>query len=153
LLGAEAQESTLVEPGFLSSFRILHFATHGLPDEQFPMRSALALSFPKDASQDGFLTAAEIYRLHLSADLAVLSACETGKGKMVRGEGVLGLPRAFLYAGVRNVVVSLWSVSDEATALLMRNFYGDLVTKTAMIESKEWNHPFYWAGFVLLGPG
>jgi CHAT domain-containing protein len=103
--------------------------------------------------------------MSLNADLVVLSACETGKGKMVRGEGVLGLPRAFLYAGARNVVLSLWSVSDEGTASLMKVFYRELVqgrrspgealarAKEEMIGTERWHHPFYWAGFVLVGPG
>jgi CHAT domain-containing protein len=165
LLGKEASEKTLTEPGFLSEFRILHFATHGLPDERSPMRSSLALSYPEDPSEDGYLQASEIVRLHLAADLVVLSACETGKGKMVRGEGVLGLPRAFFYAGARNVLVSLWSVSDEATADLMTAFYQQMIghhrgpalalslAKNQMIQSSRWSHPFYWAGFVLMGPG
>jgi CHAT domain-containing protein len=165
LLGSEAREATLVEPGFLSRFRIVHFATHGLTDERFPMRSALVLSDPQDPSEDGFLAASEIYPLRLDAELVVLSACETGMGKMVRGEGVLGLPRALLFAGASNVVMSLWSVSDEATAELMTRFYEEMTdrkrppaqalarAKVSMLESERWSHPFYWAGFVFLGPG
>ena len=164
LLGEEARESSLSDPGYLSRFRILHFATHGLTDERFPKRCCLALS-AADTSSDGFLRAEEIYALPVKADLVVLSACETGKGKMVRGEGVLGLPRAFLYAGARNVVVSLWSVSDEGTADLMTSFYREMIQKKRpaaealarakedMMRSERWHHPFYWAGFVLIGPG
>ncbi|HET9235209.1 MAG TPA: CHAT domain-containing protein, partial [Candidatus Eisenbacteria bacterium] len=164
LLGAEATEANLKEPGFLSRFRILHFATHGLTDERFPKRCCLALS-AADSASDAFLEAEEIYALPVRADLVVLSACETGKGRMVRGEGVLGLPRAFLHAGARNVVVSLWSVSDEGTADLMTSFYREMIQKKRpaaealarakqdMMRSDEWHHPFYWAGFVLIGPG
>ena len=164
LLGADATEATLKESGYLSRFRILHFATHGLTDERFPKRCCLALT-PADSSSDAFLEAEEIYALPVRADLVVLSACETGKGKMVRGEGVLGLPRAFLYAGARNVVVSLWSVSDEGTADLMTSFYREMIqrkrpaaealarAKEDMMRSERWHHPFYWAGFVLIGPG
>ena len=165
LLGDEARESRLEEPGFLSQFSILHFATHGLTNERFPKQCCLALSAPADSSTDGYLKAGEIYGLALNADLVVLSACETGKGKMVRGEGVMGLPRAFLYAGTRNVVVSLWSVSDEGTAELMKAFYREMVekrrnpgealarAKEEMLQTDRWRHPFYWAGFVLVGPG
>jgi CHAT domain-containing protein len=165
LLGDEAKETTVRSPGFLSQFRILHFATHGLTNERFPKQCCLALAASADSSMDGFLQAGEIYGLSLNADLVVLSACETGKGKMVRGEGVLGLPRAFLYAGARNVVVSLWSVSDEGTAKLMTSFYREMIVgkrlpgealaraKEAMIQTDRWHDPFYWAGFVLIGPG
>jgi CHAT domain-containing protein len=164
LLGPEAREKTIMEPGFLAGYRILHFATHGLVDERRPERSSLAFSYPQDPSEDGYLAASEIYRLHLNADLVVLSACETGLGRMVRGEGVLGLPRAFFYAGARSVLVSLWSVSDRSTALLMTSFYGALIkkgepTSRALVTAKaslrknpDTSHPFYWAPFVLIGP-
>jgi CHAT domain-containing protein len=100
----------------------------------------------------------------MNADLVVLSACETGLGRMVRGEGVLGLPRAFFYAGARSVLVSLWSVSDRSTAQLMTTFYESLIgkgetTSEALSNAKETlrkksntAHPFYWAPFVLIGP-
>jgi CHAT domain-containing protein len=164
LLDAAAREKTLTEPGFLSRFDMLHFATHGLIDERRPEKSRLALSFPRDPSEDGYLQASEIYELDLGADLVVLSACETGLGKMVRGEGVLGLPRAFLYAGASSIVVSLWSVSDRSTADLMSEFYRRMMGKNdspaeALRRAKEelrksgaFAHPFYWAPFVILGP-
>ncbi len=95
---------------------ILHFATHGLIDEEKPDLSSLVLTSRKDSGEDGFLQAKEIFRLKLNADLIVLSACQTGLGKLIRGEGMVGLTRAFMYAGTPSVVVSLWSVSDMSTA-------------------------------------
>lgn len=166
LLGDEARESTLDSPGFLSRFGILHFATHGLADERRPDRSELVLSYPRDSSsEDGCLQASEVYKLKLSADLVVLSACETGRGKMVRGEGVLGLPRAFLYAGASAVVVSLWSVADQAAVEMMPVFYEHMMDRgeppaealrlaAQHVRSMEgFSHPFYWAPFVFIGPG
>lgn len=164
LLQKEAREKRLLEIG-LSRYRWLHFATHGLVDERRPERSSLALSFPEDASEDGFLQASEIYGLDLDAELVVLSACETGLGKTVRGEGVLGLPRAFLFAGAHSVVVSMWSVSDRSTSEYMQEFYRQMVrldktpaeammrARERLRRSSEFAHPFYWAPFVLIGPG
>jgi CHAT domain-containing protein len=163
LLGEAARESALTGPS-LARYRILHFATHGLVDERRPERSALALSHPRGPGEDGYLQVSEICRLPLQADLVVLSACETGLGKMVRGEGVLGLPRAFFFAGSSAVVVSLWSVSDRSTAELMSVFYRELVAgraspaealaraKEALRTSEAFAHPFYWAPFILIGP-
>jgi CHAT domain-containing protein len=163
LLGQDARESRLTEPGFLADYDIIHFATHGLIDERRPERSKLALSFPKDPTEDGYLQASEIYRLDLGADLVVLSACETGLGRMVRGEGVLGLPRAFFYAGASSVVVSLWSVSDRSTSQLMAAFYQRMTSrresparalagaKADLRKGGEFTHPFYWSPFVLMG--
>lgn len=123
----------------------------------------MALSFPRDPAEDGYLQASEIYRLPLRSDLVVLSACETGRGRLVRGEGVLGLPRAFFYAGASSVVVSLWSVSDRSTTRLMQGFYEQLAGKKraraeALRRAKEdlrrdpeFAHPFHWAPFVLMG--
>ncbi|HET9235408.1 MAG TPA: CHAT domain-containing protein, partial [Candidatus Eisenbacteria bacterium] len=164
LLGREARESAVTAPQALGRYRIIHFATHGLVDQRHPERSSLALAYPQDAQEDGYLQASEIYRLRLGADLVVLSACETGLGRMVRGEGVLGLPRAFFYAGARSVLVSLWSVSDQSTSQLMTSFYGSLIEKgettaralstaKASLRGKpNVSHPFYWAPFVLIGP-
>jgi CHAT domain-containing protein len=163
LLGEDAREARLTEPGFLADFDIVHFATHGLIDERRPERSKLALSFPEDPSEDGYLQASEIYRLDLGADLVVLSACETGLGRMVRGEGVLGLPRAFFYAGASSVVVSLWSVSDQSTSRLMAAFYERMISrgesparalagaKADLRKEGEFAHPFYWSPFVVMG--
>lgn len=163
LLGDEARESTLASDGFLGQYGVIHLATHGVVDERRPERSSVALSLPRDPSEDGYLQASEIYGLELNADLVVLSACETGLGRMVRGEGILGLPRAFLFAGASSVVVSLWSVSDRSTAEFMIAFYREMVShrrspaealarvKESFRASEEFSHPFYWAPFVLIG--
>lgn len=145
----------------LEDYRIIHFACHGLLSEEYPYRSALVLSLDDDSQEDGFLQVREIYNLRVGADLVVLSACQTGKGKMEKGEGVLGLPRIFFYAGARSVVLTLWKINDQSTAEFMNLFYFYLsrghdksqalrLSKLKMLNSK-FNHPFYWAGFVLNG--
>jgi CHAT domain-containing protein len=163
LVGADATESALLAPAALRNVRILHLATHGLVDDRRPERSSLALAAPTSPAEDGYLSVPEIYGLELNADLVVLSACETGLGRQVRGEGVLGLPRAFFYAGSPRVVVSLWSVADRSTAELMAGFYGHLVgdgrsaaeslhrAKAELRKEPEFAHPFHWAAFVVMG--
>ncbi len=156
----EAREETFKKVS-LRDYQIIHFACHGFLAEEFPFRSALVLSLDEDPQEDGFLQVREIYNLRLKADLVVLSACQTGKGKLERGEGVLGLPRVFFYTGARSVVSTLWRINDESTATLMNSFYGYLsqgndkaqalrLAKLEMINSK-FSHPFYWAAFVLNG--
>jgi CHAT domain-containing protein len=149
----------------LGQYRILHFATHGLLNSLHPALSGLVLSLvdEKGQPQDGFLRLHEIYNLKLGADLVVLSACRTALGKDVRGEGLIGLTRGFMYAGAPRVVVSLWNVSDEATAQLMKRFYhGTLVeglspaaalraAQVSMWKQKRWEAPYYWAAFMLQG--
>lgn len=149
----------------LSQYRYVHFATHGLIDSERPGLSSLVLSLVDETGkpQDGFLRAHEIYKLKLPAELVVLSACQTGLGKEVKGEGLLGLTRGFMYAGAARVVVSLWSVNDKATAALMTNFYRHMLKenqrpaaalRAAQIEmwkQKQWQAPYYWAAFVLQG--
>ncbi|MBZ0267297.1 CHAT domain-containing protein, partial [bacterium] len=164
LLGADAQEADLARLP-LVDYRILHFATHAIADEREPDRSGLLLSFPDEPTQDGFLQAWEICRWRLHADLVVLSACDTGVGRIVRGEGILSLPRAFFYAGANAVLVSLWPVSDESTARFMESFYrflaadgGEpgraLALARAELRAKgPTAHPFAWGAFVLMGPG
>ncbi|HEY1217532.1 MAG: CHAT domain-containing protein [Bryobacteraceae bacterium] len=151
--------------GMLGQYRYLHFATHGYLDTERPELSALVLSqIDADGRPvDGFLRVNDIYNSRLSADLVVLSACQTGLGKEVRGEGLMGLTRAFMYAGVPRVIVSLWSVNDRATADLMANLYGSMLRdgkrpsealRDAQIElrkHKEWQSPYYWAAFVQQG--
>jgi CHAT domain-containing protein len=151
--------------GVLGQFRYLHFATHGYLDTERPELSALVLSQldPQGHPVDGFLRVNDIYNSRLSADLVVLSACQTGLGKEVRGEGLMGLTRAFLYAGVPRVIVSLWSVDDRATAELMAAFYRSLLRggkrpSEALLDAqrelrkhKEWQSPYYWAAFVQQG--
>jgi CHAT domain-containing protein/Tfp pilus assembly protein PilF len=145
----------------LKDYKIIHFATHGFIDEQVPLRSSLLLTLDEDPGEDGFFQAREIYSTDLSAKLVVLSACQTGKGKLERGEGVMGLSRAFLYAGAESVVTSLWGINDKATSVFMKHFYESLSrgmskeeslqkSKLEMIESR-YKHPFYWAPFVLNG--
>ncbi len=162
LVGEAASEATLRSPGYCAPYRVIHFATHGLVDQRRPELSSLALAEPKSSDEDGYLQAREIYGLDLRADLVVLSACETGLGKQIRGEGVLGLPRAFFYAGTPAVVVSLWSVADVSTSDLMVALYDGLAeredpaqalakAKRTLRTSDGYGHPFYWAPFVLMG--
>jgi CHAT domain-containing protein len=145
--------------------RIVHFATHGLADSQHPELSGIVLSLydRMGRPQDGFLRLDDIYNLSMPADLVVLSACDTGFGKEVAGEGLMGLVRGFMYAGTRRVLASLWKVDDEATSELMMRFYRNLfqrrmtaaaALRAAQVEFRStarWNRPFYWAAFVLQG--
>jgi CHAT domain-containing protein len=164
LLGPEAQEGAFVRLESAADYRFLHFATHGLVDESYPDRSSLALSVPVDETEDGHLRAREIHRMQLQADLVVLSACETALGRVVRGEGVLGLARAFLFAGAESVVASLWEVADISTADFMTHLYRSMVresktpaeaileARAALRNSRDFAHPYFWGAFVLLGP-
>jgi CHAT domain-containing protein/Tfp pilus assembly protein PilF len=149
----------------LARYRILHFATHAVFDAIHPELSGIILSrFDREGHpQEGFLRAYEIDQLRLPVDLVVLSACQTALGSEVRGEGLSGLPRGFMYAGAPRVVVSLWKVSDKATARLMEVFYRGLLreklrpaealraAQIEMMHSRDWHEPYYWAGFVLNG--
>jgi CHAT domain-containing protein len=149
----------------LSSYRIVHFATHGFMDSMHPELSGIVMSMVDEhgLAQDGFLTLADISGLRLSADIVVLSACETALGKEVKGEGLIGLAQAFMSAGAASVMASLWKVDDIATAELMKRFYtaliGNHVTpsealRTAQLQmrqDKRWSQPYYWAGFLLEG--
>jgi CHAT domain-containing protein len=159
--GARATEERLQRMD-LSGAAILHFATHGVIDEVHPERSGLALTAAPPGG-DGLLQMREIYRLKLRAALVTLSACETALGKDVTGEGVVGLVRAFFYAGADAVLASLWSVSDSSTAEWMGRFYegvrGGVPMDRAAREAKlaflrgdgRLRHPYYWAPFVLTG--
>ena len=163
-VGFDATKAAAVDSG-LGAYRYLHFATHGFLDTARPSLSAIALSLVSrdGAAQEGFLRAHELYNLNLSADLVVLSACETGLGKEIRGEGLIGLTRAFMYAGAARVIVSLWSVSDRATAELMGRLYREMLrngrTPSASLRSAQlalrsdvrWQHPYYWAPFTIQG--
>jgi CHAT domain-containing protein/tetratricopeptide (TPR) repeat protein len=149
----------------LSKYRYVHFATHGYVDSEHPDLSAIVLSLidQNGKPQDGFLRSHEIYNLNLPAELVVLSACETGLGREIKGEGLVGLTRGFMYAGARRVVVSLWNVNDKATADLMARFYRGMLRenktpaaalRTAQMEmarQRQWRSPYYWAPFVLQG--
>jgi CHAT domain-containing protein len=150
-------------------YTILHFAVHGLFNERVGLDSFLALSQPAALGRpptkddNGLWQAWEILeRGRLDADLVVLSACETGRGQDIRGEGLVGLTRAFQYAGARSIVVSLWNVNDVSTATFMTVFYRelrggaakDVALQKAMVtvlSDQRWRHPFYWSPFVLVG--
>ena len=149
----------------LSQYRYLHFATHGTVDSQHPELSGLVLSMVNQYGEpvNGFLRLQDIYNLNLPVELVVLSACETGIGKEVRGEGLMGLTRGFMYAGAPRVVVSLWKVKDTPTAELMGKFYEGMLrqklrpaaalraAQLAMWQDPRWRAPYYWAAFVLQG--
>jgi CHAT domain-containing protein len=155
----------LAMSGQLSQYRILHFATHGLLNSERPELSGLVFSLvdQEGKPQDGFLRLHEIYNLQLNADLIVLSACETGLGKEIKGEGLIGLTRGFMYSGAPRVVASLWNVDDLATSELMKLFYQRMLKdgmpagaalRAAQLEmsgQKRWASPYFWAGFVLHG--
>jgi CHAT domain-containing protein/Tfp pilus assembly protein PilF len=157
---------TMVEGERLSQYRIIHIATHGLFNDTQPELSGVVLSL-FDARgrprEDGFLRLHDIYNLHLPVDMVVLSACQTGEGKQVRGEGLIGLTRGFMYAGAARVVASLWKVDDEATAALMKVFYQRMLrdgmpppaalreAQMSVRAQRRWAAPYYWAGFVIQG--
>jgi CHAT domain-containing protein len=150
----------------LANYRIVHFATHALIDSRRPEFSGIVLSLvdTRGREQDGFLSATEIFNLKLGADLVILSACRTALGQDVRSEGLVGLTRGFMYAGVPRVVASLWKVDDAATAELMRLFYEGMLgpkklrpaaalrqAQMALARTPQWSAPYYWAAFVLQG--
>jgi CHAT domain-containing protein len=148
----------------IQNYRVVHVATHGVLDAVRPQFSGLVLSLVGNkGDDDGFLRTSEVFNLKLGAPLVMLSACESGLGKVKRGEGVIGLSQAFMYAGANTVGVTLWSVADKPTAELMTDFYQRLLgpnpspsdaireAQLAMISGKKYNAPFYWAPFVLVG--
>lgn len=149
----------------LSQYRIVHFATHGFADSENPELSGIVLSLVdgNGSWQNGYLQLYDIFSLNLPAELVVLSACQTGIGKEIKGEGLVGLTRGFMYAGARRVAVSLWSVDDQATAILMSSLYDKMISermppasalRAAQLEmwhSQEWKSPYYWAAFTLQG--
>jgi CHAT domain-containing protein/tetratricopeptide (TPR) repeat protein len=155
----------LVASGELGRYRIVHFATHGLINSEHPELSGLVLSLVDENGkpQDGFLRMSEVFNLEIPADLVVLSACQTALGKEIKGEGLVGLTRGFMYAGAERVVASLWQVDDQATSQLMRHFYRGMLKenlrpaaalRAAQIEMSRisrWSSPYYWAGFVIQG--
>ena len=171
LLGREASRRHLGKSlGLRQRWRAVHFACHGLVDPERPLLSSLALT--PEPEHGGFLTCLDIFRMRIPADLVVLSACETAKGKIYRTEGILGLTRAFMFAGTPRVLCSLWKVDDEATRALMVKFYElwnprdgtkGLRAAAALKEAQafvrnhpdhpEWKHPYYWAAWVLWGLG
>ena len=175
-LDLDASEGNL-ETRDVSKYRVVHIATHGLLNAERPQFTGLVLSLVGNKNEDGFLRTDEVFNLRLGSPLVMLSACETGLGKEKRGEGVMGLTRAFMYAGAPTVGVSLWSVADKSTAEFMTDFYKRLLgsagtvpsssgsssstgwspsgamrdAQLAMISGKKYSSPFYWAPFVLVG--
>jgi CHAT domain-containing protein len=155
----------LVNSQALARYRVVHFATHGLLDGERPELSGIVLSLfdAKGRPQNGFLRLHEIYNLSLPADLVVLSACQTALGKEVKGEGLVGLTRGFMYAGAGRVSASLWKVDDAGTAELMRRFYAHMLkdgqTPAAALRAAQiemagqslWRSPYFWAAFVMQG--
>ena len=163
-LDFDANRAAITKPE-LAQYRIVHFATHGFIDYEHPELSGLVLSRVdrNGRPQEGFVRLHDIYNLRLSADLVVLSACNTGLGKDVKGEGLIGLTRGFMYAGAGGVAASLWKVDDDATAELMKHFYEGMFKRgltpaaalreaqLGMWKQKRWHAPYYWAAFVIQG--
>ena len=149
----------------LRDYRIVHFATHGLINNQHPDLSGIVLSLvdEKGRPQNGFLRLYDIYNLKLDADLVVLSACQTALGKDIKGEGLVGLTRGFMYAGAPRVVASFWRIDDRATADFMKRFYSAMLkdglkpaaalraAQVSMSQDKRWQSPHYWAAFTIQG--
>jgi CHAT domain-containing protein len=163
-LDFKASRASAVSPN-LADYRIVHFATHALLNSDHPELSGLVLSLVDEQgnSQNGFVDLQDIYNMDLPAELVVLSACQTGLGKRVEGEGLVGLTRGFMYAGANRVMASLWKIDDRATAEFMRHFYTALLGKkmrpaaalrAAQLEmrnDKRWSSPYYWAAFQIQG--
>ncbi|NEP43662.1 MAG: CHAT domain-containing protein, partial [Okeania sp. SIO2H7] len=163
-LDFDANRESAINPN-LSQYQIVHLATHGLLNETQPELSGLVLSLydKTGKGKPGFLQLNDIFNLEMPAELVVLSACETGVGEEIRGEGLVSLTRGFMYAGAKIVVVSLWSVADNSTAQLMENYYQKILetgknpvesmreTQLEMLNSSNWKAPYYWAAFVVQG--
>jgi CHAT domain-containing protein len=164
-VGPDATEWNVKNNAAVSWAHNLHFATHALLDEDHPDRSGLKLAHVTHVGgsiEEGLLQVREVFNLELHADLVVLSACQTGQGKEVSGEGLIGMTRAFLYAGAGSLIVSLWRVDDESTSDLMVSFYRHLrqvgdqsaalqLAKLELIDRSRYFHPYFWAAFVLVG--
>jgi CHAT domain-containing protein/Tfp pilus assembly protein PilF len=163
-LGFEASRATVMRLQN-EGYRIVHFATHADIDVEHPELSSVVLSM-RDAEgrpQDGFLRLHDIYNLKLPADLIVLSACSTGLGRIIKGEGLIGLTRGFMYAGSPRIIASLWRVDDLGTSELMKRFYQHMAkegrspslalrqSQIEMLRGRRWRSPYHWAGFVLQG--
>lgn len=168
LIGTEAREETVkAEAG---NYKVLHFATHGILDDANPMYSRLVLASANER-EDGFLEAREITNLNLNADLVVLSACQTARGRVAAGEGLIGMSWAFFVAGSPTTVASQWKVDSASTTMLMTNFHQLLTAQESksgarmakasalrgaalkLLSNAQYRHPFYWAGFVIIGDG
>lgn len=156
---------TLATSSSLNQYRILHFATHGFVNDENPELSGIVLSLVNKQGKDirGYLRLEDLFNLDYPADLIVLSACETGLGKEISGEGLVGLTRGLMYAGAERLVVSLWQVNDEGTSVFMQEFYKLMLqqgkpanqalreTQLKMWHEEKWRDPNYWAAFTFLG--
>jgi len=149
---------------FAKNSRILHLATHFMTNDREPLYSKIALANDSTSKEDGFLQPFEIFNMQLNADLVVLSACNTALGEISKGEGIIGVTRAFQYAGIPSLLVSQWNVDDKATSIIMTSFYTYLKEgfskNKALQQAKldylksakgKFNNPFYWAPFILIG--
>ena len=163
-LGFRASRAAVVS-GELAHYRMVHIAAHGRINSRRPELSMIVLSLVDERGepQNGFLRLHDIYNLELQADLVALSACQTALGQEIRGEGLVGLTRGFMYAGAARVLASLWSVDDRATSVLMKSFYRHMISggmspaaalrraQSEMAHNPRWSSPYYWAGFSLQG--
>jgi CHAT domain-containing protein len=162
VVGEQATEQNF--KSVMGNYNILHFATHGTIADENPMWSGISFTQTKDSVEDGMLQTMELFGMKLNADMAVLSACNTGRGKLVKGEGIMSLARGFMYAGCPSIVMSLYAVDDAATSSIMEGFYKalakgqdkDLALQTAkkdylLSHSDIKCHPYYWAAHVLIG--
>ncbi|MGL5060526.1 MAG: CHAT domain-containing protein [Microcoleus sp.] len=160
-----AANRTTATDGSLANYQIVHFATHGIANSQNPELSGILMSMVDETGNilNGFLRLNDIFNLKLAADLVVLSACQTGLGENIQGEGMVGLTRGFMYAGAQRVAVSLWNVDDEGTSVLMQKFYQKMLqeklapaaalraAQVEMMQHEKWNSPYYWAAFMIQG--
>ena len=149
----------------LGDYQIVHFATHGFLDGEHPELSSIVLTMvdKNGVEKNGVMPLHDIYSMDLSAELTVLSACQTALGKDIKGEGFVGLTHSFISAGSRSVVASLWKVDDRATAALMADLYQSMLqkgmspaaalraAKLKVMQDKRWSAPYFWAGFVVQG--
>ena len=159
-LASEATEGAFKADAW--KYRILHLAMHTWVNEEEPLYTGLVFSQPLDSTEDGYLYASEIYTLRLQSELAVLSACQTGYGKLENGEGIMSLARAFRYAGCPNIITSLWQADDISTRHIMLGFYQNLKegmakdealgkAKLEFLSSNLKKHPHFWGAFMLIG--
>jgi CHAT domain-containing protein len=153
----------------MGKYRVLHFATHGVLDNRDPLYSYIALSPSNDGKEDGLLEAWELMDMDLKAELAVLSACDTARGRVRDGEGIIGVTWAFFVAGVPTTIASQWQVPSDSTTKLMLRFHRNLrgIGSQRVSKAEAWRqaaletmndsgyrmHPYYWAGFVVVGDG
>ncbi len=168
LLDFRANRQALNSNSHLNQYQIIHLATHGFADTEHPESSFILLSLVDQEGnyENGYLTLNDIFNLDLQANLVVLSACQTGVGKLIKGEGLVGLTRGFMYAGTPRVLVSLWSINDQSTSELMVKFYQKMLKekltpvaalRAAQLEMwqqgdwQKWKSPYYWAAFTMQG--